>query len=58
MAASTSSAPQTRDQWLFDPTDMPYTPSVREAGLSEEAERTLRAKGVHMIFRMGEYLRV
>ncbi|CEH15589.1 CDK9 kinase-activating protein cyclin T [Ceraceosorus bombacis] len=44
-------------QWLFRPADMEHTPSAK-AGMSQETERYLRAKGVGLIFRTGEGLRV
>lgn len=69
-----TAAPDAASQWLFSRDDLQHTPSVTGkytllAGsaessrttsqtMSSEQERTLRAKGVHLIFKMGEFLQV
>ncbi|ETS60082.1 hypothetical protein PaG_06076 [Moesziomyces aphidis] len=44
-------------QWLFTPSDLLLTPSVL-GGLDPAEEKHRRCKGVHAIYRMGEYLRL
>lgn len=45
-------------QWLFSASDMQYTPSVLLSHMPPEQEKYCRWKGVQMIFRIGEYMRV
>lgn len=45
-------------QWLFSASDMDYTPSIVQSRWTVEQERVFRWKGVQLIFRIGEYLRL
>ena len=45
-------------QWLFASTDMVHTPTVVHSGLTVEQERYSRWKGVQLIFRIGDYMRL
>lgn len=45
-------------QWLFSASDMEYTPSVVQSRWTVEQEKVFRWKGVQLIFRIGEYLRL
>lgn len=45
-------------QWLFSQSDMSDTPSVLQAGLTYDQERLNRWKGVQLIFRIGDYMRL
>lgn len=45
-------------QWLFSASDMYYTPTVLHSGLSLNDEKYSRWKGIQLIFRIGEYLRL
>lgn len=45
-------------QWLFSASDMNHTPSVLHSGMSLEQEKYLRWKGIQLIFRIAEYLKL
>lgn len=45
-------------QWYFSPSDMDETPSVLYSGLTVEQERYNRWKGVQLLFRIGDYMRL
>ncbi|MCO5565389.1 hypothetical protein L7F22_019062 [Adiantum nelumboides] len=45
-------------QWLFSQSDMTDTPSILLAGLTYDQERFNRWKGVQLIFRIGDYMRL
>lgn len=45
-------------QWLFSSSDMTHTPTVVHSGLSLDDEKYCRWKGVQLIFRIGEYMRL
>lgn len=45
-------------QWLFSQSDMSDTPSILLTGLTYEQERSNRWKGVQLIFRIGDYMRL
>ena len=47
-----------RWQWLFSPSDMAFTPSVLQSSLTEDRERYNRWKGVQLILRIGDYMRM
>ena len=70
-SASSPPAEASATQWLFSRADLAQTPSVtglfpapgtsepRTAPtMSSEQERVLRGKGVHLIYKMGEFLQV
>lgn len=46
------------DQWLFSKSDLALTPSVLQGALDPIDEKTRRYKGVRLIYRMGEYMRL
>lgn len=61
MVEAASDIPRSGDpayQWLFSQSDMSDTPSVLLAGLTYEQERFNRWKGVQLIFRIGDYMRL
>ncbi|WFD38843.1 uncharacterized protein MJAP1_001807 [Malassezia japonica] len=72
MANAAATLPQVETQWLFQKEDLAQTPSVtgvsdgsRRAAsphkvptLTPTQERVLRGKGVHLIFKMGEFLQL
>lgn len=45
-------------QWLFSASDMAETPSVLQSGMTMEQERYCRWKGVQLILRIGDYMRL
>lgn len=45
-------------QWLFSASDMPHTPSITHLSLNIEQEKYFRWKGIQLIFRIAEYLRL
>lgn len=62
MTASTGTRPPTGrapdDQWLFSKPDLALTPSVLQGSLDPIEEKQRRFKGVNLIYRMGEYMRL
>lgn len=54
--STTGEAPD--DQWLFSKSDLALTPSVLQGGLDPTEEKQRRWKGVNLIYRMGEYMRL
>lgn len=66
---SVASLPPVPTHWLFDRADLSQTPSVRQndtnelqshapATITPEQERILRGKGIHLVFKMGEFLQL
>ena len=65
-----ASLPPVPTHWLFDRADLAQTPSVLQkedsaspirapsGTITQEQERILRGKGVHLIFKMGEFLQL
>jgi hypothetical protein len=45
-------------QWLFAASDMSHTPSIIQSGLTYEQEKLYRWKGIQLIFRIAEYLKL
>ena len=73
MATVAASLPSVPTHWLFTRDDLEHTPSVSGASaggvpsspsrimtqtISPSQERVLRGKGVHLIFKMGEFLQL
>ncbi|KAN0065199.1 hypothetical protein ACQY0O_001696 [Thecaphora frezii] len=50
--------PEVEYQWLFSKSDLQLTPSVLEAGIDSAQERQLRNKGINLIYRVGDYMRL
>ncbi|PWN48018.1 cyclin-like protein [Violaceomyces palustris] len=50
--------PEAAYQWLFSKSDLQHTPSVKQANMSSSTERQLRGKGIHIIYKIGEFLRL
>ncbi|PWZ00141.1 cyclin-like protein [Testicularia cyperi] len=45
-------------QWLFSKSDLHLTPSVLVAGIDTSSERQLRCKGIGLIYRVGDFMRL
>lgn len=73
MSSAAAALPDVQPCWLFTPDDLEHTPSVQpDAGqgvpsspsrivtqsITRSQERVLRGKGVHLIFKMGEFLQL